>query len=279
MHGSVTVLAGAVLGALGIGFGPFFVLPADGPSLPQMIRLDPQPFAHRLDGDWQRDGFPTDAPVASVTIPAPVEIMSVPVSTRAWMTCVEAGACLPPDAPVDRPELPVTGVSWLDASAYAQWLSRETGQVWRLPSDVEWAYAAAELYRDDAIGTARDLGNPAVLWLATYAVESARKRDLDREIRPVGSQNVNSRGMYDIAGAVWGWTSTCLRRVDIDSAGGILSQSESCGIYIAEGLHRAAIANFVRNPRSGGCSVGLPPANMGFRLVRDPDAVFVAGLW
>jgi hypothetical protein len=26
---------------------------------------------------------------------------------------------------------------------------------------------------------------------------------------------------------------------------------------------------FVRDPASGGCSAGVPPANIGFRLVRD----------
>jgi hypothetical protein len=26
---------------------------------------------------------------------------------------------------------------------------------------------------------------------------------------------------------------------------------------------------FVRNPKSGGCSVGTPPDNLGFRLVRE----------
>ena len=45
----------------------------------------------------------------------------------------------------------------------------------------------------------------------------------------------------------------------------------SCGIYVVEGRHRAAMSSFVRDPRSGGCSVGAPPDNLGFRLVRRPD--------
>ena len=85
----------------------------------------------------------------------------------------------------------------------------------------------------------------------------------------MGSLNVNSRGLRDIGGAVWEWTSTCLRRVDQDPLGRILSQDETCGIYIVEGLHRAAVSDFVRDPKSGGCSVGVPPANLGFRLVRE----------
>ena len=60
-----------------------------------------------------------------------------------------------------------------------------------------------------------------------------------------------------------------LRRVDLDAEGRIQRHDETCGIFIVEGLHRAAVADFVRDPKSGGCSVGVPPANLGFRLVRE----------
>lgn len=239
------------------------------PETPAMVRLEPAPFRHRLDGDWQRNGQPVDAPLVMVSIPAAIEIMATPVSTRQWQACVAAAACARLVAATAPPDLPVTGVNWYDAQTYAGWLSSETGETWRLPTDVEWAQAAAELFRDDALGVESDPNNPATLWLAEYAVESARSRDLDREIRPVGSLNVNSLGVHDIGGAVWEWTATCLRRGEIDDQGRILRESDSCGIYIAEGLHRAAITDFVRDPKSGGCSVGVPPANLGFRLVRE----------
>lgn len=260
--GSTTI---ALLGLLGL------VSPeADAPvEIPPMVRLDPAPFLHRIDGDWQRDGQPADAPLAMVSIAAPVEIMATAVSNRDWQACMAAGACTAPGHATDNPDLPVTGVNWYDAKGYAAWLSTVTGETWRLPGDVEWAHAAAELFRDDALGVESDPKNPAVLWLAEHAVESARARDLDREIRPVGQLNVNSLGVHDIGGAVWEWTSTCLRRGEIDAEGHILRESDSCGIYIAEGLHRAAITDFVRDPKSGGCSVGVPPANLGFRLVRE----------
>jgi formylglycine-generating enzyme required for sulfatase activity len=264
MQGTAVLLATAAFGLLGLSLWP-----EPGPHpLPALVRLVPAPFAHRLDGDWQRQGWPIDAPVEDVTIPAPVEIMALPVSMADWQACVAEDACTPADGPADRPELPVTGVSWTDANAYADWISHRTGETWRLPTDAEWAQAAGELFRDDALGVESDASNPSVLWLAEYGREAARSRNLDREVRPVGSLNVNALGVHDIGGAVWEWTSTCLRRVEVDAAGAILRQSESCGIYIAEGLHRAAIADFVRDPKSGGCSVGVPPANLGFRLVR-----------
>lgn len=236
---------------------------------PPTVRLDPAPFEHRLDGDWRRAGRNTDAPKAVVQIPAPVEIMAQPVSVGEYMLCVADHACDAPGGPTDRADLPVVGVNWLDANAYAAWLSAQTGGTWRLPSDAEWAQAAGSLWRDDALGIEDDPANPAVRWLAEYEAEAARSRDRDRELRPVGSLNVNELGVHDIGGAVWEWTSTCLRRVEMDAAGVILSEEPACGIYIAEGRHRAALTLFERDPRTGGCSVGTPPDNMGFRLVRE----------
>jgi formylglycine-generating enzyme required for sulfatase activity len=40
------------------------------------------------------------------------------------------------------PRLPVHGVDWLGASAYAAWVAASTGLPWRLPTDVEWEKAA-----------------------------------------------------------------------------------------------------------------------------------------
>jgi formylglycine-generating enzyme required for sulfatase activity len=36
---------------------------------------------------------------------------------------------------------PVLGVSWHDAMAFCDWLSKETGKLYRLPSEAEWEYA------------------------------------------------------------------------------------------------------------------------------------------
>jgi formylglycine-generating enzyme required for sulfatase activity len=42
----------------------------------------------------------------------------------------------------NRPNFPVVGVSWYEAAAYANWLSKKTGRTYRLPTEAEWEKAA-----------------------------------------------------------------------------------------------------------------------------------------
>ncbi|MCP4410405.1 MAG: SUMF1/EgtB/PvdO family nonheme iron enzyme [Gammaproteobacteria bacterium] len=48
----------------------------------------------------------------------------------------------PNDRGWGRGNRPVINVSWEDAKAYAEWLSKETEKHYRLPSEAEWEYAA-----------------------------------------------------------------------------------------------------------------------------------------
>lgn len=49
----------------------------------------------------------------------------------------------------------------------------------------------------------------------------------------------------------------------------ISSTTVNCGVRVAEGAHRAYVTDFIRDARADGCAQGVPPANLGFRLVRE----------
>ena len=113
---------------------------------------------------------------------------------------------------------PAVCVSWTDAQAYVDWLSRTTGKPYRLPSEAEYEYAAR------AGGTARYAftNDPADLCrFANGADQSARTAGLPEDApymacndgyaftAPVGSLAANAFGLYDLIGNVWEWTADC----------------------------------------------------------------------
>ena len=109
---------------------------------------------------------------------------------------------------------PVIHVSWNDAVAYCDWLSKKTGQNYRLPTEAEWEYAARSgsknyKYAWGNIGPeGRKGGNIADesakrsiglsgIWVGYY--------DGYVYTAPVGSFEPNELGVYDMTGNVWEW--------------------------------------------------------------------------
>ncbi len=240
---------------------------------PALIDLQPGAISYRAAGDFTRGGKPAEAPIVAIRLERPLAIMRHQVTAGDYQRCVLAAACQPLAADVAvSDELPAVKVSWRDADAYAAWLSRGTGQHYRLPTDEEWAFAAGSRYRDD--GVAVDANNPAKRWLARFEREAARQESTnDAEPRPIGSFGANEHGLLDLAGNVWEWTATCFVRVALDQADAAVApaaRTSYCGVRVVEGEHRAYVSDFIRDARAGGCAVGLPPSNLGFRLVREP---------
>lgn len=227
--------------------------------------------AFPLPGEFLRDGRPAAAPRRLEEIAA-FEIMTYQVSVLDYRRCVDAGACRPADErPGQALRSPVTGVSHIDAEAYASWYSQATGERWRLPSAAEWALAAGERFSGEDLPVVADADNPARRWLDAYRAESARGRAPVPEPQPRGAFGANARGVYDLAGNVWEWTSTCYVRSTLTADGrAIATTVENCGVHVLEGRHRAYMSDFIRDGKSGGCAVGIPPDNLGFRLVREP---------
>lgn len=252
-----------------LGSGHGLESTARGEPAPDAIELPPGSFRYRASGDFTRDGRPSIPPIATIAIRRTLSVMRHQVTVADYQRCVEAKACQNIDT-YAASDLPAVKASWQDARAYASWLSRKTGMLWRLPTDEEWAYAAASRFNDEVLPERFDGSDPGRRALAIYDRDAASE-GFGKMILPIGSFGVNENGLLDLAGNVWEWTDTCLTHVTLNAESDVVATIVNCGVRVVEGQHRTYMADFIRDPRMGGCSIGAPPANLGFRLVRDDD--------
>jgi len=112
---------------------------------------------------------------------------------------------------------PAVCLSWNDAQAYVAWLSKKTGQKYRLPSEAEWEYAARAGSK-----TARPWGEDEDTACAHANVaDQTAKREIPGAsgwaihncsdgyayTAPVGKFAPNRFGLVDMIGNAWEWTA------------------------------------------------------------------------
>jgi formylglycine-generating enzyme required for sulfatase activity len=233
-------------------------------------------FSYRAAGDFSRNARPVEGPLHEVRLSTGLLIMKRQVTVAEYARCVDDGACPKVPTPGGSANVPMVGVSWHDASAYAAWISQKTGIVHRLPTDEEWTFAAAERARDEALPLV-DPADPAQAWIARYEAESSRSRPVATTPQPSGTFGTNSKGLDDLSGNVWEWTDSCFIRAALDGGRERITNT-NCGVRVVEGAHRTYMTDFIRDPKSGGCAQGVPPTNLGFRLVVEPARSVVAGV-
>ena len=151
-----------------------------------------------------------EGPIHEVTIAKPFAVGMYEVTFEEWDACRRGGGCRhnPADRGWGRGTRPVIYVSWQDAQEYVRWLSRETGERYRLLSESEWEYVAragteGPLHLGSAIsaGQANDNGN--------RASGSGRMGEHREKTSPVGSFSANGFGLHDVHGNVWEWVEDC----------------------------------------------------------------------
>ena len=109
---------------------------------------------------------------------------------------------LPDNLYMDRDVSPVIFVSWDDAYYYAKWLSEQTGQKYRLPTESEWEYAASG-------------GQQSPFWWGfDEKAGMAHCLTCDSPFDPrkpakIGSFDPNQFGLYDMTGNVSEWVQDC----------------------------------------------------------------------
>ena len=182
------------------------------------------------------EGHSSERPQHAVRIGAPFAVGVYEVTFAEWDACAGAGGCggyRPYDSGWGRGRRPVMNVSWEDAQAYVQWLSRETGQRYRLLTEAEWEYVARA-----GTTTGRYWGQTEAgqCRYANGGNAFAPCPDGHRFTAPVGSFQPNAFGLYDVLGNVLEWTEDC-RNGDYSGAptNGSAWQAGDCSLRVLRG--------------------------------------------
>lgn len=210
----------------------------------------------------------------------PLAVGKYEITFDEWDACVAEGACkavpegfvagLLIDDKWGRGRQPVINVEWNDASAYTQWLSKKTGESYRLLSLAEYTYAARAGRIDNELGVGAancpDCGGP-----------SARRTVV------VGSFKPNAWGLHDMLGNVSEMVDGCMPNVTaqdsfpVDGSPVVTGCNERPGIEASRqflGKDKVAMGGDWAQPLTAG-GVPLvyafergPGLGMGFRIAR-----------
>jgi len=179
---------------------------SDGSPGPQLVIIpagrflmgSPEDEAERRNDERQHE----------VEIAQPFALGQYPVTFDEYARfCVATGRDQPDDFGWGRGRRPVINVSWHDALAYCAWLSDQTGQSYRLPTEAEWEYACragttTPFYFGDTLNT-----NQAN-YDGDYTYGAGRKGQYREHTTPVGQFPANAWGLYDMHGNVYEWTGS-----------------------------------------------------------------------
>ena len=153
-------------------------------------------------------------------------------------------------------------VSWDDAKAYVAWLSKKTGEDYRLLTEAEYEYATRA-----GTQTAYPWGND--IGKNNANCDGCGSQWDNEQTAPVGSFAPNSFGLYDMVGNVWQWVEDCYHQ-DYNGAptDGSAWTTGDCDLRVVRGGSWVSNPEFLRSALRGRGSTGGRSYDLGFRVGR-----------
>jgi formylglycine-generating enzyme required for sulfatase activity len=242
----------------------------DCPECPEMVILPGGEF-QMGSGEQEAERSDSEGPQHTVKISRPFAIGKYEVTFAEWDACVAGGGCRyrPRDSGWGRNRRPVINVSWDDAmKEYLPWVSKKTGQAYRLLTEAEWEYAAradtATPFATGSTVTTKDANFDGTNTYGGSAKGEYRQRTLE-----VGSFPSNAFGLHDMHGNVWEWVADCYvdTYVNAPSDGSASAEVPNCNRVMRGG-------SWIDSPRVLRSAYrGFVPSNTrfiyrGFRVAR-----------
>lgn len=165
------------------------------------------------------------------------------------------------------PNHPVVCLSRKDVDQYISWLSRKSGESYRLPTEVEWEYAA------------RSGGSKYYQWQysgdqpCNHSNASAANSECKDEFQytsPVAAFKSNSFDLFDMQGNVQEWVGDCWRAShDNITTHAATSLTEDCSRSGVRGGSWAHSYNELHAAKRSSAGKAGRSSTLGFRLVKD----------
>ena len=170
---------------------------------------------------------------------------------------------------------PVVCLSWNDVQQYIRWLNYRTDKTYRLPTEVEWEYAArAGTTTPFATGECISTEQANFNGTLPYSDCLTTEENIGRTV-PVASYPANPFDLFDLHGNVWEWVEDCWHGnytgAPNDGSAWLAENSGDCSLRVvrdgswsnnAENLRSASRSTYYANVRD---------LLVGFRLARTLD--------
>jgi formylglycine-generating enzyme required for sulfatase activity len=236
---------------------------------PPLCKVAAGPFLMGSDPARDSQAQSNELPQSRVTLGA-FQIGKYPVTVAEYVAFLVSGHSVPVDWAFDTqewtqqltaPDHPIDVVTWDDAIAYAAWLTRVSGTVWRLATEAEWEKAA------------RGMDGRIYPWGDPFDATKCNSADGGQGgTTHVGSYPTGASpyGAQDMAGNVWEWTSSLYRaypyqaddgREDLNASGQRVQRGGQWDT-VFYGVRAAC-----RLEDSAGASADASGFGAGFRLV------------
>ena len=204
-----------------------------------------------------------EKPVHEVRIAKPFAIGIREVTFEEWDRCVSDHGCKfrPGDRGWGRGSRPVINVSWVDAKEFVTWLSKKTGQIYRLPTEAEWEYAA------------RGGTSTAFWWGRAVGARHANCRQCStgetEQTFPAGTYKANPYGLFDTAGNAAEWVEDCWNdNYRGAPTNGTAWTKGQCQLRVLRGGSFDSESDYVRSNSRFRYDFDVRYSGNGFRVVR-----------
>ncbi|MBH0057580.1 SUMF1/EgtB/PvdO family nonheme iron enzyme [Pseudoalteromonas sp. SWXJZ94C] len=237
----------------------------NGELSPNMVIIPPG--TGTIGGENFRS-FQDEAPIFEATVKDSYALSETEITFAQYDQFCKTGirSC-PSDEGWGRGKQPVINISWFDTVAYTKWLSKETGYTYRLPSEVEWEYAAragtsskfwwGNEYKQGIDHCDRDLGG------------CPKGTDLGHPWQ-VGILKPNPFGLYDVTSNVYEWVEDCY----VDNHNNVTgttaaNKTGDCNDRTVKGASWTMPQPHVHHSLRMGFTINARADSIGFRVLRE----------